>query len=67
MNPARPGLAHLADRLSSRLAAQLTLRILDGGHYLPEERPDTVAAAIRTMTGPGPGLPAPVNDKNGST
>ena len=49
-------------RLTSRLAAQQTLRILrilEGGHYLAEERPDTAAAAIRTLTSHGLELPAP--------
>ncbi len=31
-------------------ATDLHIRIVDGGHYLPEERPDIVAAAIRGMT-----------------
>ena len=50
---------------TGRHADQLTVRVLDAGHYLPQERPNTVAAAIRTMTAPRLGLPAPVNEKNG--
>ena len=38
-------------------ADELTVRILDGGHYLPEECPDLVAAAVRTMTGPNQAVP----------
>ncbi len=33
-----------------RNADRLTVHVVDGGHYLPEERPDLVAAAVRDMT-----------------
>lgn len=29
----------------------LTVRVLEGGHWLPDERPDDVSAAVREMTG----------------
>lgn len=35
---------------AGRHADDLTVRVVDGGHYLPEERPEIVAAAIREMT-----------------
>jgi pimeloyl-ACP methyl ester carboxylesterase len=42
---------------AGRHANDLTVRVVGGGHYLPEERPDRVAAEIRTMTGRS-GMPA---------
>jgi pimeloyl-ACP methyl ester carboxylesterase len=33
-------------------ADELTVRVLDGGHYLPEERPNMVASAVREMARP---------------
>ena len=30
-------------------ADELRVRVIDGGHYLPEERPDLVAAAVREL------------------
>jgi pimeloyl-ACP methyl ester carboxylesterase len=35
---------------AGRHANDLRVQIVDGGHYLPEERPDLVAAAVRTLT-----------------
>lgn len=37
-------------------ADELTVRVVDGGHYLPEECPDLVTAAVRRMTGPSRGV-----------
>lgn len=34
---------------AGRHADDLRVRVIDGGHYLPEERPDVVAAAAREM------------------
>jgi pimeloyl-ACP methyl ester carboxylesterase len=40
-------------------ADDLTVRVISGaGHYLPEERPGLVAAAIREMASRGPGCRA---------
>ena len=36
-------------------ADDLQVRVVDGGHYLPEEHPAQVAAAIREMSNPTPG------------
>ena len=37
---------------AGRHADDLVVRVIrDAGHYLPEERPGTVAAAIRELTG----------------
>jgi pimeloyl-ACP methyl ester carboxylesterase len=38
-----------------RNADDLQVRFVDGGHYLPEEHPAQVAAAIREMSNPAPG------------
>lgn len=38
----------LAD--AGRHAHELRVRVVDGGHYLPEERPEVVAAAVRELT-----------------
>lgn len=35
---------------AGRHADELRVRVLDGGHYLPEERPDQVADAARELT-----------------
>lgn len=35
---------------AGRNADELRVRVLDGGHYLPEERPDQVADAARELT-----------------
>lgn len=35
---------------AGRHADQLRVRVLDGGHYLPEERPDQIADAARELT-----------------
>jgi pimeloyl-ACP methyl ester carboxylesterase len=35
---------------AGRHADDLQVQVVDGGHYLPEERPKLVAAAVRTLT-----------------
>jgi pimeloyl-ACP methyl ester carboxylesterase len=35
---------------AGRHANDLRVQIVDGGHYLPEERPELVAAPVRTLT-----------------
>lgn len=35
---------------AGRHADELAVRVIDGGHYLPEERPDAVAAVVRMMS-----------------
>lgn len=40
-------------------ATELDIQVVDGGHYLPEERPDVVAASIRGMTSGAPPLRRP--------
>jgi pimeloyl-ACP methyl ester carboxylesterase len=35
---------------ADRHADDLLVQVVDGGHYLPEERPELVATAVRTLT-----------------
>jgi pimeloyl-ACP methyl ester carboxylesterase len=43
-------------------ADELTVRAVDGGHYLPEEQPELVAAAVREMSNRAP-TPPPVRQQ----
>jgi pimeloyl-ACP methyl ester carboxylesterase len=50
-----------------RHADDLTVRIVDGGHHLPEEHPDQIAIAIREMPNRAPTPPSSVNERSNPT
>jgi pimeloyl-ACP methyl ester carboxylesterase len=47
-----------------RHADELTVHVIAGGHYLPEEQPEVVAAGVREMSNHAPTPPSPVNEAN---